>query len=78
MEELIKVIEENLKEDPMFVIGKLTEILGKQHNSLIQLEETYLFNSRFQRAVFKRVPDLFQQIIDELKLEDMANETIQS
>jgi len=76
MEELIKVIEDNLKEDPMFVIGKLTEILSKQHNSLIQLEETYLFNSRFQRAVFKRVPDLFQQIIDELKLEDMANETV--
>jgi len=76
MKELLELIEENLKDNPYYVIGKLSEVLGHQHNALIQQEQNALQSLRFQQEVFKRMPEIFQQIINDLKAEDMANESI--
>jgi len=73
MDELLKLIEDNLKDNPYYVIGKLSEVLGHQHNALVQQEQNALESLRFQQEVFKRMPDVFQQIINDLKAEDMAN-----
>lgn len=74
MKELLELIEENLKDNPYYVIGKLSEVLGHQHNALIQQEQNALQSLRFQQEVFKRMPQIYQQIINDLKAEDMANE----
>lgn len=74
MKELLEFIEENLKDNPYYVIGKLSEVLGHQHNALIQQEQNALQSLRFQQEVFARIPEIFQQIINDLKAEDMANE----
>lgn len=75
MKELLELIEENLKDNPYYMIGKLSEVLGHQHNALIQQEQNALQSLRFQQEVFKRMPEVFQQIINDLKAEDMANES---
>ena len=76
MDELLKLIDENLKDNPYYVIGKLSEVLGHQHNALIQQEQNALQSLRFQQEVFARIPEVFQQIVNDLKAEDMANENI--
>lgn len=74
MEELIKLIEEKIGEEPMFVIGKLTEVLRNQHNNLMQYEQHHLFNVRFHERFFKLFPEQYQIIMNELQLEDLDEE----
>lgn len=74
MEELIKAINEKLEEDPMFIIGQLSEILKNQHQNLIQYEKVYLENTRFHEKFFKLFPEEYQTVKLELQMEDMSNE----
>lgn len=74
MEELIKVIEEKIGEEPFFIIGKLSEIIKNQHNNLVQYEQHHLYNVRFHERFFKLYPEEYQIISNELQIEDMNNE----
>ncbi len=74
MEELIKVIEEKIGEEPFFIIGKLSEVIKNQHNNLVQYEQHHLYNVRFHERFFKLFPEEYQTVKIELQMKDMTNE----
>lgn len=74
MEELLKNLEMSLKDNPQYVIGRLSEILQQQEIQIGQLMEIAENFQRFQERVIAKNMPLFQEIVSEFKLEQLKKE----